>query len=105
MPKAFEPAAKSEAVPKAPVPKAARAGFPPVGGNVHRDFISRVLKDTDFHLNEPPTKRMKLAGEAWMMLSNTNFGCSKCRHSRNGCLVCNPAKAKPKEDKEGKGPK
>ena len=107
-PKAGTPAAKSNALPKPPAvkvdpapPKAEQpAGKKPTMAAYH-SHMSRLLSDTEFHPDQPPQKRMKLAAADWEALTcpegSILYGCGKCRSAKNGCLKCNPAKMKPQK--------
>ena len=63
----------------------------------HRQFIKDKLNDTNFQPGEKVQQRMKHVQKAWLAETASDsrvLGCGKCRYSRNGCLKCDPAKAK-----------
>ena len=115
-PKAGTPAAKSNALPKPPAVKAEpcappKAGQPagksrPVPPPALSSYVGahmrRLLQDKTFHPDQSNRKRMKLAAANWATLTgDIHYGCPKCRYLKNGCLKCNPHKAKP-ENNDGK---
>ena len=115
-PKAGTPAAKSNALPKPPAVKAEHCAPPKAGqpagksGPVPPPALSsyvgahmrRLLQDKTFHPDQSNRKRMKLAAANWATLTgDIHYGCPKCRYLKNGCLKCNPHKAKP-ENNDGK---